>query len=93
MRPRSTRPSSRNCCRRRGITSNDMRTIQSRTITASSSTGIDRCVGCTRIGSKQVIVAGHAFMQNLRRGHHEMAAEVPAAGRVAVAFTALALAI
>jgi len=28
-----------------------------------------------------VIIAGHAFMQNLRRGHYEIAIEVPAAKR------------
>ena len=41
----------------------------------------------------QVIIAGHAFMQNLRRGHYELATEAPAAERVAVAFTELARAI
>jgi transposase-like protein len=41
----------------------------------------------------QVIVAGQAFMQNLRRGYYEIAVEVPTAGRVAVAFTELALTI
>jgi transposase-like protein len=41
----------------------------------------------------QVIVAGHAFMQNLRRGHYELAVDAPPALRVAVAFTELAQAI
>jgi transposase-like protein len=41
----------------------------------------------------QVIIAGHAFMQNLRRGHYEIAADVPTVGRVTAAFTVLALAI
>jgi hypothetical protein len=27
----------------------------------------------------QVIIAGHAFMQNLRRGHHELAVDAPPA--------------
>jgi hypothetical protein len=40
-----------------------------------------------------VIVAGHAFMQNLRRGHYELAIDVPPARRVAVAFAKLAKAI
>lgn len=40
----------------------------------------------------QVIIAGHAFMQNLRRGHYEIAVEVPGAHRVATAFTEFALA-
>jgi transposase-like protein len=41
----------------------------------------------------QVIIAGHAFMQNLRRGHYELTADIPAVRRVAAAFTELAHAI
>ena len=41
----------------------------------------------------QVVVAGHAFMQNLRRGHYELGLDVPPAIRVAAAFTELAQAI
>jgi hypothetical protein len=33
----------------------------------------------------------HAFIQNLRRGHYELAAEAPVNRRVAVAFDELAL--
>jgi len=40
-----------------------------------------------------VIIAGHAFMQNLRRGHYELGLDVPAALRAAAAFTELAGAI
>jgi transposase-like protein len=41
----------------------------------------------------QVIIAGHAFMQNLRRGHYELGLDVPPALRVVAAFTELAHAI
>jgi hypothetical protein len=41
----------------------------------------------------RVMIAGHAFVQNLRRGHHELAAEEPVDRRVAVAFEELAGAI
>ncbi|NBE85458.1 DDE-type integrase/transposase/recombinase [Micromonospora sp. NEAU-HG-1] len=41
----------------------------------------------------QTIIAGHAFVQNLRRGHYEFAADVPPGLRVAAAFTELARAI
>jgi hypothetical protein len=41
--------------------------------------------------SARVIVAGHAFVQNLRRGHYELAIEEPANRRVAVAIDELAL--
>jgi hypothetical protein len=40
-----------------------------------------------------VIIAGHAFVQNLRRGRYELAAKEPADRRVAVAFAELAVAI
>ena len=41
----------------------------------------------------QVIIAGHAFVQNLRRGHYELGLDTQPALRVAVAFTELAQAI
>jgi len=40
-----------------------------------------------------VIITGLAFMQNLRRGHYELATEAPHPLRVAVAFADLAQAI
>ena len=40
-----------------------------------------------------VVIAGHAFVQNLRRGHYEIGLEVPPAVRVAAAFAELARAI
>jgi hypothetical protein len=43
--------------------------------------------------STKVIIAGHAFVQNVRRGHDELAADEPANRRVAVAFAELAMAI
>ena len=41
----------------------------------------------------QVIVAGHAPVQNLRRGHHELALDAPPALRLNAAFNELAQAI
>jgi transposase, IS6 family len=38
----------------------------------------------------QVIIAGHAFMQNLRRGHYELGLDAPPGLRVASAFRELA---
>jgi IS6 family transposase len=40
-----------------------------------------------------VIIAGHGFVQNLRRGHYELAVEAPVNQRAAVAFDELASAI
>jgi hypothetical protein len=41
----------------------------------------------------QIIIAGHAFMLNLRRGHYELGFDASPATQVAVAFTELAHAI
>jgi len=41
----------------------------------------------------QVVVAGHAFVQNLRRGHYDIALDTPPATRLAAAFAGLARAI
>jgi transposase-like protein len=43
--------------------------------------------------SASVVIGGHAFVQNLRRGHYEFAVEEPVSRRVMVAFDELALAI
>jgi hypothetical protein len=39
------------------------------------------------------VIVGHAFVQNLRRGHYELAVDGPVSRRVAVAFDELTLAI
>jgi transposase-like protein len=49
--------------------------------------------GLRRDRSARVIIAGHAFVQNVRRGHYELAVDEPAHRRVAVASDELALAI
>jgi hypothetical protein len=43
--------------------------------------------------SARIVIAGHAFVQNLRRGHYELAVDGPVSRRVPVAFDELALAI
>jgi len=43
--------------------------------------------------SASIVIAGHAFVQNLRRGRYELAVEEPVHRRLAVAFDELALAI
>jgi hypothetical protein len=42
--------------------------------------------------SARVIITGHAFVQNLRRGHYEPAVEEPPNRRLAVAFDELVMA-
>ena len=43
--------------------------------------------------SARLIIAGHAFIQNLRRGHYELAVQQPHNRRLSVAFDELVLAI
>ena len=47
--------------------------------------------GLKTITSLRTVAAGHAFVQNLRRGHYEITAELPTHDRVHVAFADLAL--
>jgi transposase-like protein len=49
--------------------------------------------GLNQDRSARVVLAGHALVQNLRRGHYELAVEEPVTRRVAVAFDELALVI
>jgi len=49
--------------------------------------------GLTRLRSARVISAGHAFIQNVRRGHYELAIDLDLNHRISAAFTELALAI
>jgi transposase, IS6 family len=49
--------------------------------------------GLKRFRSAQVISAGHAFIQNLHRGHYELGTDVDSRHRIPHAFTELALAI
>ena len=43
--------------------------------------------------SARVVIAGHAFVQNVRRRHYELAVEKPANRRLAIAFDELTMAI
>jgi IS6 family transposase len=47
--------------------------------------------GLKRLASARTIAAGHAFVQNLRRGHYAITAHLPIPDRVRVAFDDLAL--
>ena len=46
--------------------------------------------GLKRHRSARILTAGHAFVQNLRRGHYDIAMDVPACHRLRVAFGDLA---
>jgi hypothetical protein len=49
--------------------------------------------GLKQLRCAQVISAGHAFVQNIRRGHYELGTEETANIRVLAAFDELTLAI
>jgi transposase, IS6 family len=49
--------------------------------------------GVKRLASARTIAAGHAFVQNLRRGHYAMTADLPMCDRIRIAFDELAMAL
>jgi transposase-like protein len=49
--------------------------------------------GLRTFRTAQVVLAGHAFVQNVRRGHYELGVDIPAVRRVSTAFDELARAI
>jgi len=49
--------------------------------------------GLKRHRSAWIISAGHAFVQNLRRGHYEPTTDIPARHRIHAAFDELAMAV
>ena len=49
--------------------------------------------GLKRVRSAQVVCSGHAFVQNLRRGHYEIGDDTELGHRLEAIFTELALAI
>jgi len=49
--------------------------------------------GLKRHRSARILAAGHAFVQNLRRGHYDIATDVPDRGKLRVILDELALAI
>jgi len=49
--------------------------------------------GLKRRRSARILAAGRAFVQNLRRGHYDLAADVRARHRIRTAFDQLAVTI
>ena len=49
--------------------------------------------GLKRHRSARIISTGHAFVQNLRRGHYELATDIPARHRIRTAFDQLTMTI
>jgi len=44
-------------------------------------------------GSVRILAAGHAFLQSVRRGHYDIAADVPGHHKLRIVFDQLALTI
>jgi hypothetical protein len=85
-------PVRRNSSRRRGIVPSSTPTTgrgRPRQAEGAFATGARAQAGPQR----PVIIAGHAFIQNLRRGHYEPAVEQPINRRLVVAFDELILTI
>ncbi len=49
--------------------------------------------GLKTFRSARILATGHAFVQNLRRGHYDIATDAPVHHRLPAAFAELALAI
>jgi len=49
--------------------------------------------GLERHWSARILAAGHAFLQNLRRSHYELATDVPGRHRIRTAFDQLTVTI
>jgi IS6 family transposase len=49
--------------------------------------------GLKRHRSARILAVGHAFVQNLRRGHYDIATETPNCHRLRIAFDELTLTI
>ncbi len=93
MPRRSIRGSSTSWSRPRGITWNAMPTTGSKLITAELKHRLRPMRGLRTDRTAQVVISGLAFLQNVRRGHYELATESPRQLRVAAAFTELAPAV
>jgi transposase, IS6 family len=57
------------------------------------SVAVDTMRGLKTDHGARIIIAGHAFIQNIRRGHYELDVDQAATLRVAAAFDELTLAI
>jgi transposase, IS6 family len=52
-----------------------------------------RCAASKQLRSTRAICAGHAFIQNVRRGHYKLGSDTDPKKRLTTAFTGLTLVI
>jgi transposase, IS6 family len=81
------------CGPRCGTTLSGTRTTRSRPTDAQLKRRLRPMREIKTMTGLRVIAAGHAFVQNLRRGHYEIATDHPRNLRLATAFTELAEAV
>ena len=81
------------CSRRRGIAPSSTPTTTFEADHGRLKARLRSMRGLKRDRSARLVIAGHALVQNLRRGHYELAVQEPVTLRLAVAFGELALAI
>jgi hypothetical protein len=81
------------CCRRRGIAPTSTPTTGSSADHGRLKARLRAMRGLKQDRSARVIIAGHAFVQHLRREQYELAVEEPVHRRLALAFDELAVAI
>src|SRR5450759_2322034 len=81
---------SRTSCRPHCTTPPNMPTTGSRLTTGASRPGFVRWRGLKRDRTASVVIRGHAFIQNLRRGHYELGVDARPGLTLAAAFDDLA---
>jgi transposase, IS6 family len=82
-----------NWSRQPGVAPTGTPTTASRPTTGRLKARLRPMRGLKQDRSARVVIAGHAFVQNIRRAHYELAVEEPVTLRLAVAFDELAVAI
>jgi transposase, IS6 family len=92
-RQRSTHPSWMNSPRAPGTTPSSTPATGSNPDHGRVKSRLRPMRGLKQLRCARVISAGHAFIQNLRRGHYELGTEEPTTLRMVAAFTELAMAI
>jgi transposase, IS6 family len=81
------------CCPRRGMTSSAAGNNRVEADHAQLKRRLRPMRGIKTMTGLRILAAGHAFVQNLRRGHYEIAADHPRQLRLAAAFGHLATAV
>jgi hypothetical protein len=81
------------CCLQRAMLWSSTQIIRSSPIMEDSSPDLGQMRGLKRLRSARMISSGHAFVQNIRRGHDELSVQLDPQHRLPAALAELALAI